>query len=190
MNYMLYKQTRRKMLIKTIVFMILITGISIFSSIVIYNKFKNVRDKKYNSPSLEVTYHSKQGKKITINKVTPVTDYVGLSSYAYKFTLKNNTNKKVRYQVKLLDDLKAYEKDECVDKKIPKSIIKVGIHKSGEASKVINLDDIDDDNYVLTTAVIRPKKEEKYTVRVWISQSDSIVIDKNLHYHGLLTVTE
>lgn len=190
MNYMLYKQKRRKMLIKTMMFMIIIIGISIFSSIVIYNKFKNVRDKKYNSPSLEVTYHSKQGKKITINKVTPVTDYVGLSSYAYKFTIKNNTNKKVKYQVKLLDDLKTYEKEECIDRKIPKSIIKIGIHKSGETNKIINLDDIDDDNDILTSAVIGPKKEEKYTVRVWISQNDSIVIDKNLHYHGLLKVTE
>ncbi len=188
MNYMMYKQARKKMLIKTIVFMILIIGISVFASITIYNKFKNVRDKKYNSPSLEVTYHSTQGNKVSLNKVTPVTDYVGLSGYAYKFTIKNNKNKKVKYQVKLLEDLKTYEKDDCTDKKIPNSIIKLGIHKSGDSSKIINLDDIDDD--VIATGVLGPKKEEKYTVRMWVSQSDSIVIDKNLHYHGLLKVTE
>jgi len=188
MNYMMYRQARKRMIIKTFIFMILILGISIFSSIFIYNKFKSVRDKKYNSPSLEVTYHSKNGKKIEITKVTPVTDYVGLSGYAYKFTIKNNTNKKVKYNIKLLEDEKEYFKDDCVDKKIPKSIIKLGIHKSGDSSKIINLDDIDD--YVIATGVLGPKKEEKYTVRVWISQNDSVVIDKNLHYHGLLKVTE
>ena len=188
MNYMLYKQMRRKMLIKTIVFMIIIIGFSIGASIFIYDRFKTVRDKKYNSPSLEVTYHSRNGKSINITKVTPVTDYVGLSSYAYKFTIKNNTNKKVKYQVKLVDDDKKYAKDNCADKIIPKSIIKVGIHKSGEVSNIINLDDID--NSVLTTAKLGPKKEEKYTVRVWISNENDLVLDKNLHYHGLLKVTE
>ena len=188
MNYMLYKQMRKKMLIKTMIFMVLIIGISVFVSITIYNKFKTVRDKKYNSPSLEVTYHSKYGKSINITKVTPVTDYVGLSGYAYKFTIKNNTNKKVKYQIKLMDNDKRYIKDNCEEKKIPKSIIKIGIHKSGEVSKVINLDDVDDD--ILTTAVLRPKKEEKYTVRVWISNENDLVLDKYLHYHGLLKVTE
>lgn len=188
MNYMLYKQMRRKMLIKTILFMIIILGLSIFSSIIIYDKFKSVRDKKYNSPSLEVTYHSKNGKSINITKVTPVTDYVGLSSYAYKFTIKNNTNRKVKYQVKLIDDDKKYIKDDCIEKEIPKSIIKLGIHKSGEVSSIINLDDIEDD--VLTTDVLGPGKEEKYTVRVWISNENDLVLDKNLHYHGLLKVTE
>lgn len=188
MNYMLYKKMRKKMLIKTMIFMVIIIGISVFASITIYNKFKNVRDKKYNSPSLEVTYHSTQGKKVTIKKVTPVTDYVGLSGYAYKFTIKNNTNKKVKYQIKLLDDTKTYEKEECTDRKIPKSIMKLGFHKSGDSSKIINLDDLDDN--IITTAVLGPKKEEKYTVRVWVSQNDSIVVDKNLHYHGLLKVTE
>lgn len=188
MNYMLYKQTRRKMLIKTIIFMIIIIGFSIFSSILIYNKFKTVRDKKYNSSSLEVTYHSKYGKNINITKVTPVTDYVGLSSYSYKFTIKNNTNKKVKYQVQLIDDDKKYIKDNCKDKIIPKSIIKVGIHKSGEVSRIVNLDDIE--NGILTTAVLRPKKEEKYTIRVWISNENDLVLDKSLHYHGLLKVVE
>ena len=188
MNYMLYKQTRRKMIVKTMVFMIIIIGLSIFSSILIYNKFKTVRDKKYNSPSLEVTYHSKNGKAINITKVTPVTDYVGLSSYAYKFTIKNNTNKKVKYKIKLLDNDKKYIKDDCTEKIIPKSIIKIGIHKSGEVSNIINLDDLEDD--ILTTAVLRPKKEEKYTVRVWISNENDLVLDKNLHYHGMLKVEE
>jgi hypothetical protein len=168
--------------------MIIIIGFSIFASIFIYDKFKNVRDKKYNSPSLEVTYHSKNGKNIDITKVTPVTDYVGLSSYAYKVTIKNNTNKRVKYQVKLIDNDKKIAKDDCADKIIPKSIIKVGIHKSGEVSKIINLDDIDND--ILTTATLGPKKEEKYTVRVWISNENDLVLDKNLHYHGILKITE
>ena len=188
MNYMLYKQARKRMIIKTIIFMIIILSISVFSSIFIYNKFKNVRDKKYNSSSLEVTYHSKQGKKIRITKVIPVTDYVGLSGYAYKLTIKNNTNKKVKYQIKLSDDEKEYLKDDCIDKRIPKSIIKLGIHKSGDSSSIINLDDIDND--IVANGVLGPKKEEKYTIRVWISQSTNLVIDKNLHYHGLLQVTE
>ena len=96
MNYNLYKQARKKMLIKNIIFMSVIIGLALVSTYKIYDKFQDERDKISNSSSLEVTFHDKAGEKVAITKITPVTDSVGLSSRTYRFTIKNNTATKVK----------------------------------------------------------------------------------------------
>ena len=113
MNYNLYKQARKKMLIKNIIFMSVIIGLALVSTYKIYDKFQDERDKISNSSSLEVTFHDKAGEKVAITKITPVTDSVGLSSRTYRFTIKNNTATKVKYAVKIVQDNKLYKKDKC-----------------------------------------------------------------------------
>lgn len=187
MNYNLYKQTRRKMLIKNIIIIFIILSLALISTYKIYDKFQAERDKISNSSSLEVTFHSKKEDKVTINKITPVTDSVGLSSNAYKFTIKNNTNKKVKYAIKIVPDNEAYKKDKCVEYKIPLNIIKTGIHEKGEVSDIYNLDDLD--NNIIVNKVLGPKKEVEYTVRFWISKN-TLTQDADMHFHGILEVVE
>ncbi len=188
MNYQLYKKARNKMLFKSLVFIFLILLIACFSTYKIYYKFESTRDKISSSPDLTVTYHGKQGENVKITKVTPVTDAVGLSSNAYKVTIKNNTGTKVKYKVVLKEDKEAYQKDLCSDNKIPDNIIKVGIHTSGEVSKIYNLDDLE--NNVLDIGTVAPQSEENYTIRVWISKSALVFDDNNMHYHGIISVEE
>ena len=70
---------------------------------------------------------------------------------------------------------------------IPDNIIKVGIHISGEVSKIYNLDDLED--RVLDTGVVSPQSEENYTVRFWISKN-TIATENDMHFHGMLLVEE
>lgn len=187
MNYQLYKKARNKILIKSFIFIFLILGLAVFSTYKIYYKFQSTRDKISSSPALTVTYHGKQAENVKITKVTPVTDSVGLSSNAYKLTIKNNTGTKVKYRLVLKDDEETYKKDSCDENKIPDNIIKVGIHTSGEVSKIFNLDDLE--NRILDTAVISPQTEENYTVRFWISKN-TLPTESDMHFHGILVVEE
>ena len=188
MNYQIYRKARNKMLIKSLVFIFLILLIACFSTYKIYYKFESTRDKISSSPDLTITYHGKQGENVKITKVTPVTDAVGLSSNAYKFTVKNNTGTKVKYRVVLKEDKKKNKKDSCGDNKIPDNIIKIGIHTSGEVSKIYNLDDLEDN--VLDIGTVSPQSEVNYTMRVWISKSALVLDENDMHYHGIIKVEE
>lgn len=186
MNYQLYKKARNKMLLKTVVYIFIILFIAAFSTFKIYYKFEGTRDKISSSPDLTVTYHGKQGEKVKITKVVPVTDSVGLSSNAYKITIKNNTATKVKYKVVVKEDKKFYKDHSNIDR-IPDDIIKVGIHTKGEVSQIYNLDDLE--NNILDTGVVSPQSEVTYTVRFWISK-DIVVQDSDMQYYGILDVEE
>lgn len=185
MNYNYYVKLKRKMLIKNIAFITIIIGLALFSTYKIYNKFRDQRDQIRNSPSLEVTFHDSE--EISVTKITPVTDSVGLSSKAYRFSIKNNTNTKVSYSVKINPDNKKYKTDKCGEYKIPLNIIKTGIHEKGQVSDIYNLDDLEDNTIV--TKILSPKEEVEYTVRFWISKN-TLTQDADLHFHGKLEVIE
>lgn len=187
MNYQIYKKARNKFLIKSMIFIILILGLAVFCTYKIYNKFESTRDKIKSSPTLTTTYHGTLGENVNIKKITPVTDSVGLSSNAYKFTIKNNAGTKVKYRVVLKENSDLYKEHGCGDTKIPEDIIRVGIHTKGENSQIFSLDDLEDN--VLDTGVIAPQSEINYTVRFWTSKN-TLVQEGNMHYHGIIVVEE
>ena len=90
-----YKKQRRKSII-IITFLVLF---SLISTYLIYEKFANSRDKDYDTGKMEVVFHEKNGNEISLDKFTPVTDAIGLSSPSYTFTVINNTDKKVKYGI-------------------------------------------------------------------------------------------
>ena len=105
------------------------------STYFIYNKFQTTRNVDYNSKSLDIVYHD-NGNKITIDKVTPMTDSVGLSSKSYNLSIKNNLTVPVDYKVRVLDDSELDIEDE--DNLIPKEDIRISI-KEGKNQLVISL---------------------------------------------------
>ena len=185
-GYAYYKKLQRKMMIKSGVFIFVILLFACISAYSIYNRFKDTRDEILSSESLEVAFHNKEGNNVSLTKVNPVTDAVGLSSKSYTFTIKNNTNKKVRYVIKIKEDKATIEEDDC-EGVIPFNIIKTGIHSEGEVSNIYNLDDLEDG--IIVNRIIGAKKEINYTVRFWISQN-SLAISNNFHFHGMLEVEE
>ncbi len=188
MNLAYYKRLQRKEFIKNIIFIIFILLFATISTYYIYNKFVDTRDEILRSESLSVSFHDENGNRFSITKFNPVSDNVGLSSKAYKFTIKNNTNTNVKYVIKIAEDTDYFIKDGCgLENKIPLNFIKTGIHKKNEISTIYNLDDLNNNELVIDT--IEPKEEIEYTIRFWIS-ADSLMMDNNLHYHGLIQVEE
>ena len=93
----------RKEVIKNAIYIGLILLFAAMSTYYIYNRFQTTRDVDYNSKSLDIVYHD-SGDKITINKVTPMTDSVGLSTKGYNLSIKNNLTVPVEYKIKIVDD--------------------------------------------------------------------------------------
>lgn len=169
---------------------IIITLILLFALITthhIYYKFKDSRNVDYNTPTLDVTFHEKSGDEINLTKVIPVSDSVGLASHAYKFTIKNNTDKSISYSINILDNEEKTEEDDCSLSQISQNIIRFSIHKNGEKNTIYTLSNLVDGKVL--TRIIKPNQKEDYTMRVWVSQNN-LQTGSPLHYHGIIKVKD
>ena len=154
----------------------------------IYNNFKSSRDVNVNGASLDVTYHEKNGSKIALTKITPVTDSVGLSSKAYQITINNNLTEKVSYRIKLDDDLDSVKDDNCEDILIPKEFIRISIKTDKTPNKIYTLSELEDNTLLVDTMEALEKKN--ISIRLWIAQYSNIPTGTKMHYHGMLKVVE
>lgn len=184
----MYQYNRKKEIIKNTIYIIFILLLAIIPTYYIYNKFQDVRDISVNSTLLDVTYHEKTGDKITLDKVTPVTDSVGLSSKAYNITVKNNLTEPVNYKVNLFDDLEEIEEEGCKDYLIPEDVIKVSIKTSKSSITIYNLNELEE-NVLLVDSLDALEKKD-ITIRVWVRQDSGIPSGTKLHYHGKIKVEE
>jgi len=183
----MYRLKRRKELVKTAIYVFFILGLAIFSTYYIYNKFQGDRNIDFNSESLDVTYHEATGDKLTLNKVTPVTDSVGLSSKAYLITIKNNLTEKVDYKLKVIDDIKTIEEDNCSDNIIPEEDIRISI-KANKSTKIYTLNEIEDNTLLVDT--MNALETKNIAIRIWIKQDSLLPRGSNMHYHGLMQIVE
>ena len=160
----MYKSYYKKMIIKNVIIFALILLFAVFATYKIYYKFRKERTVDYNSSSLEITFHEESGDQVTLTKVIPVTDSVGLSSKSYTFTVKNNLTIPVNYKIKLVDDVEVVADDNCGEKQIPREVIKVSL-KDGKSNKVYDLNALEDST--LKTTKIKALGEKDYTIRIW-----------------------
>lgn len=184
----MYRYNRKKEIIKNTIYIIFILLLAVIPTYYIYNKFQGVRDISVNSTLLDVTYHENTGDKITLNKVTPVTDSVGLSSKAYNITIKNNLTEKVEYKVNLSDDIEKIEEDLCKDNLIPREVIKVSIKTSTNGTIIYNLNELEDNTLLVDSLEALEKKN--ISIRVWVKQDSGIPSGTKMHYHGKIKVEE
>ena len=154
----------------------------------IYDKFSKENDQVTTVENLEVTFHEKEKDKISITKVNPLTDALGLSSKGYTISIKNNSKMNLKYTVKILDDKEEYDLDGCSDTKLPIESIKLGYHKDKEHNNIVLLNELE--NGILATDIIEPGKTADYTIRLWIDKDTNLNLDKDGHYHGLIKVEE
>lgn len=175
----------KKQMIKSVFMICLIFFIAIVATHNIYYKFKDERNIDYNSESLDIIFHEKSGDKVTLTKITPVTDSVGLSSKAYTFTIKNNLTIPVNYKIKLIDDIETINSDNCSTKQISKDIIKISI-KEEKDNKIYNFNELLDNT--LATEKIKALGEKEYTIRIWTINTSTASDD--MHYHGLIQIIE
>lgn len=179
---------RKKILIKNITFIIAIFALAIIATYNIYYHFIDATDIDYSSESLDITFHEKNGSDVTITKAIPVSDSVGLSSTAYTFTIKNNLTEKVNYQVKLVEDIEKIVEDLCVEQQIPKQLLKISIKEDNLKNAIYTVSELQDG--ILDSDVMEPLEEKDYSIRVWVGNSDTLIIGSNLHYHGMIQVIE
>ena len=179
---------RKKEIIKNTIFIVAIFLIAIYSTHKIYYKFKDERNIDINSNQLEITYHQKNANKITLTKITPVSDSVGLSTTEYSFTIKNNKENTVKYNIKIEDDIETINNEQCINMLIPKDNIKISIKKNNNKDEIYYLSDLN--NNIIETDTINSNESNYYSIRVWVINNTSLVNGSNLHYHGLITLEE
>lgn len=183
---MYYNQ--KKAMIKNVTFIILILSIAIIATYNIYYHFINATDIDYSSESLDITFHEKDGSKISLTKPTPVPDSVGLSSSSYTFTIKNNLTKPVNYQIKLVDDLDTMIIDSCEERRLPKELLRIAIKEDNGKNEIYTLSELE--NGLLEDTTIEALGEKDYAIRIWLITSSTMNIGNDLHYHGIIQVTE
>lgn len=184
----MYTYNRRREIIKNTIFITIILLLAVVSTYYIYAKFQVNQTVDYNSKSLDVTYHEKSGNKLTIDKVTPVTDSVGLSSKSYNIVLKNNLTETVDFKIKVLDDLETIVEDECSDNLITKDSIRISIKNGNKENKIYNLDELEDG--ILLADELDALETKNLSIRVWVKQDSVLPLGSNMHYHGLVQVEE
>lgn len=181
--YYNYKKQR----IKSVVIICFILGLAVFATHHIYYKFQKERNTDYSSESLDITFHEETGDKVTLTRVTPVTDAVGLASQSYTFTIKNNMTVPVDYTVKLTDDLEMVFEDDCSGYQMPKEMIKVAI-KNDKKTTIYYLTELNEG--IIAQTKIKPLAEEEYTVRIWVAKDTTLQSGAVRHYHGKLQIVE
>lgn len=177
----------KKALIKNIIKVVIIILFACLCTYFIYDKFHNDRHVDYSSESLDIIFREDTGDKITIDKVTPLNDSVGMSSKSYNFTIKNNLTEKVEATIKLVKDEEAIEKDNCSKLLIPEKYIKVAIKENSSLSEIHTVNELVDETLLTTT--LKPLETNNYSVRIWVS-NDMKDTEENLHYHGKIEILE
>ena len=184
----MYKYNRRKEIIKNVVYISFILLIAVVSTYYIYDKFQDSRSIDFNSESLDVTYHESTGDKISITKVTPVTDSVGLSSKAYIISVNNNLTEKVNYKVRIINDKETIKEDDCKEMLIPKEDIRISVKVNKSKNTIYNLSELE--KGVLLEREIKALGTDNISIRVWINQESALPLGNDMHYHALMQIVE
>lgn len=184
----MYQINRRREIIKNTVYIFFILLLAVISTYYIYNKFQGARNIDFNSESLDVTYHEKTGDKLTLNKVIPVTDSVGLSSKAYLISIKNNLTEKVNYKLKIVDDLEQIKEDQCENNLITKENIRISIKENRKNNKIYTLSELEDG--LLLDDEIGALEKKNLAIRIWINQDSALPMNAKMHYHGIMQIVE
>lgn len=175
----------KKELIKNAIYIGLILLFAAASTFYIYNKFQTTRDVDYNSKSLDIVFHD-NGDKITINKVTPMTDSVGLSTKGYNLSIKNNLTVPVEYKIKIVDDSELNELDK--EHLISKDNIRISIKEGRNNNKIYNLNELE--KGILLETEVKALEKNDLVIRAWVNKDSTLQPGSDLKYHGIIQVME
>ncbi len=185
----MYEYNRKKEIIKNTVYITFILLLAVVSTYFIYNKFQKNRSIDFNSASLDITYREASGDKITIKRITPVTDSVGLSSKAYTMTVKNNLTEDVNYCIKIIDDTEENE-NYPEESLISKDNIRISVKVNKDETEIYNLDELDELEQVLLDREIEALGTDNISIRIWIKQDTKLPAGSDMYYNGLIQLVE
>ena len=167
-----------------IIFLVLISSFSyiVFSSV---QKRENYNTLK--SGTLIIDYSdikTGMGDVVTLIGEENITDKKVMSSDVYEFKVTNSSNKIVKYEIILQDDLEMIEIDQCKNSLVEKENVQFSLN----GSAVKKLSSVYKKNrYVLTTTKVEANGKQDYKLRIFMDNNEN-TIDK--HYHGKIVVRE
>ena len=120
---------------------------------------------------------------ITLDNNSVMSYEDGLKSRSYKFTITNESEKKVNYIIKLVDDLKMIEYDDCGKMLFDKQNMFFSLNDkiTGLVSDLYN-----GEEYIILEESLRGNSSKDFEFRIWVDKSYS----NNGHYHGKIIVEE
>ena len=181
----MYKKYTRKQEIVIIGFILILCLVSTYF---IYNKFSDERKIDYNSEKLEVIFNDQTGDSITLKKITPLSDSVGLSTKAHNFELNNNLTEKVGVKIVIVSDEDAIEDDDCSERLIPLDNIKVMLKKNNVEGEIYRLSELEDG--IILEDELEPIAHNTYAIRLWVDKDTTLPAGSNFHYHGKIKIIE
>lgn len=183
----MYNNYYRKQQIKSIIIITFLLLFAILSTYFIYNKFSKSRQIDIDTGEMEVVFHEKDGNLINIDKFTPVTDSVGLSSKEYSFTINNKTSNAVRYKIVLEPNYTNCIDYNCINSTIPYELLKLSLRKNSNTPTAGILSEYP--NNVIHEDKIDAFSEIDYSIRMWPINSNFLV-DKNSNFSATIKVIE
>ena len=184
----MFTRSQKKEFLRNGIYIFFILLLAVVSTYYIYYKFQGDRNIDFNSKSLDVTYREKTGDKISLTKVTPVTDSVGLSSTAYLISIQNNLTEKVDYKIRIVPDLSYVIEDVENDHTIPMEDIRISVKAGKMANQIYTLSELEEG--VLLEDTMQALEEKNISIRLWIKHDSTLPSNKNLSYHGIIQVIE
>jgi hypothetical protein len=129
---------------------------------------------------------SAAGQTVSLISSNAVSDSLALSSndYVYNYTVGNNSNYGVNYNVVLVKDDYTTSVCGCSDNSLDISNIKYSV--DGVNIGTFNADN--DGNLVISSGVLDSNSSETLEIRIWVNENTDNSVEK--HFHGYLTLKE
>ncbi len=125
----------------------------------------------------------KEDESLTLENAMPMYDEVGMTLKPYVFTLANNSDNAIPYQLKLIDVTSS-------DNKLDTSIVKYGLTKNNKTTTKYLSNLIDG---VMDTGKIQGRETIEYALRLWIDSSvedGALIVGKTLSYKVEVEATQ
>lgn len=118
---------------------------------------------------LEIRLDEYDGKVINLTNTYPLTDASGIKTKAYEFSLVNNTETRLMYDIRLVLDQEAIEKCGCENKILDDSVIRYQLIRN---DSYLNIDFLKNkDNWILDTARLGAFSTNDYSLRLWLYET-------------------
>ena len=159
----------------------------IVSTLIVGFSFKSISDyNKVESNNLVIEFGSHDNVLddiITLDNNSVLNYEDGLISKSYKFRITNQSDHKINYVIKLVDDYTMIEYDECYGMLFDKKNMFFSLN-----NKVIGLvsDLYNGSDYVILEESLRAKKFKDFEFRIWVDKN----YINNGHYHGKIVIEE
>ena len=107
----------------------------------------------------------------------------GLENDSYKFSIKNSGDKKVKYKIRLVDDVDMIEYDDCSKMQFNKKnmFFSLNDHIVGIVADLYN-----GEEYIISEETIDSNEVKNYEIKFWVDKT----YVNNGHYHGKIIVEE